>query len=47
VYRNPYAAATLNMEMGVLVSGGVLPAQVERQVERLMEMKLLREVGRE
>jgi phosphatidylserine/phosphatidylglycerophosphate/cardiolipin synthase-like enzyme len=33
-------AFTLNMEMGILV-GGVLPAQVERQFERLMKMKVL------
>jgi phosphatidylserine/phosphatidylglycerophosphate/cardiolipin synthase-like enzyme len=34
-------AFTLNMEMGLLVSGGNLPAQVEKQFERLIENKVL------
>lgn len=34
-------AFTLNMEMGLLVGGGVLPGQVERVFERLVEAKVL------
>jgi phosphatidylserine/phosphatidylglycerophosphate/cardiolipin synthase-like enzyme len=34
-------AFTLNMEMGVLVSGGTLPGQMERQFERLIETRVL------
>jgi phosphatidylserine/phosphatidylglycerophosphate/cardiolipin synthase-like enzyme len=37
-------AMTLNMEMGVLVQGGDLPAQVEQHFERLMESGVLRHV---
>jgi phosphatidylserine/phosphatidylglycerophosphate/cardiolipin synthase-like enzyme len=35
-------AFTLNMEMGVLVSGGCLPGQAERHFERLIESGVLR-----
>jgi len=30
-------AFTINMELGLLVTGGKLPAQVERHFERLIE----------
>jgi phosphatidylserine/phosphatidylglycerophosphate/cardiolipin synthase-like enzyme len=34
-------AFTLNMEMGLLVTGGSLPAQTERHFERLIEARVL------
>jgi phosphatidylserine/phosphatidylglycerophosphate/cardiolipin synthase-like enzyme len=34
-------AFTLNMEMGLLVTGGILPAQTERHFERLIEVGVL------
>ena len=38
-------AMTLNMELGVLVQGGDLPAQVEQPFVRLIEMGTLEPVG--
>ena len=38
-------AFTLNMELGVLVSGGHLPAQAEKQFEKLIEGGMLAEVS--
>ena len=37
-------AFTVNMELGLLVTGGPLPAQVEEQFDRLMEMGVLERV---
>jgi len=37
-------AMTLNMEMGLLVNGSPLPAQVEAHLRRLVEMKVFRAV---
>lgn len=38
-------AMSLNMEMGLLLHGGPLPAQVEAHLQRLVEMKVFRAVG--
>jgi len=34
-------AFTINMELGVLVRGGTMPERVEKQFERLIQMKIL------
>lgn len=38
-------AFTINMELGLLLAGGALPEQVERQFDRLIETKVLQKVG--
>ena len=37
-------AFTINMELGVLVTGGKLPTQVERHFDRLVEVGQLEKV---
>jgi phosphatidylserine/phosphatidylglycerophosphate/cardiolipin synthase-like enzyme len=37
-------AFTINMELGLLVTGGKLPGQVERQFERLITTRQLVEI---
>ena len=38
-------AFTINMELGLLVTGGPLPCQVEKQFDRLIGMGVLERVG--
>mgnify|MGYP001032555658 CR=1 FL=1 len=37
-------AFTINMELGMLVRGGMMPGRVEQQFERLIAMKILERV---